>query len=180
MGESPCSIWFPLSPSLQKKAMFMVHTRQTWGRGGAAFPSKAAMHGNAPSFSLLLQTHPRLTSIVSLKLKQTFAFRRPVAAGPGFVLVPHDPELAGQLGSPGILVLGVLDVRPPCPDPGVKGLCPMDVQVPGTEGLAETSPVLSTYQGPEAQRWTWSSDHASLTQLGLVPLWGPPMASLSA
>lgn len=97
------------------------------------------MHGNAPSFPLLLQTHPKGTSIVSLKLKQTFAVRPSAAAGPAgpsSILVPQDPESAGQLCSPGILVLGVLDGRPPGPDP----LCPMDARGSEPEGPAETSP----------------------------------------
>lgn len=81
---------------------------------------------------------------------------------------PH--AAASQLGSPGILIPRVLDGRPPCPDPGIKGLCPVDARVSEPEGPTETSPSPLYVSGTEAQRWTWSSDHTSYTQLGLVPL----------
>ena len=37
-GESPCCIWFVLSPSLQKRAVFVVQIRQRWGEQGSTSP----------------------------------------------------------------------------------------------------------------------------------------------
>lgn len=38
VGESPHCIWFVLSPSLQKRAVFMVKIWQRWGPGGMPVP----------------------------------------------------------------------------------------------------------------------------------------------
>lgn len=166
-----------LSPSLQKKAVFMVHIRQTRGRRGAQLsPPRRRCTGNAPRFPPFLRTHPQTTSILSLKLKQMFAFRRPAAAGlagPSSMLVPQDPKsAAGQLDSPGFLVLGALDGRPLCPEMGLRACVPWMPGCQSRKALRRPAPVLYV-QEPEAQRWTWSSDHTPWAQLGLVPLWGP-------
>lgn len=109
------------------------------GQEGRSFPLLGSDARECPKLPSVPPDPPQRDILVSLKLKQTFAFRRPAAAGPAgpsSILVPQDPASAGQLGSPGILILGVLDGRPPGPD----SLCPLDARVSEPEGPAETSP----------------------------------------
>lgn len=85
---------------------------------------------------------------------------------------------AGQLGSPGILVLVSWMAGLPALILGLRACVPWMPGCQSLKALRRPAPVLSTYQEPEAQRWTWSSDHTPFAQLGFVPLWGPPMADV--